>query len=266
MFVIWGSRMYGIRNVVRGFGECEHCQCFAKHKSYEGRKMGHLYYIPLIPMGGRVRVVKECAACDMGSHIPVDELPGFVKDLKDSLMQCVETVDEETHEFQHTNADEPVPVGPFLRDTVDTLYALDRSDVIKDAIQAFNSLDAKYESEVTQASLNEVSGIDDQAIQHYLAAQQTVFLFPTYALASIYTRSGQFDNAIQCYHQITQNAGESIDIYLEMTVPLESAKRFDELCQVLERCFEIAPELKNDKKLTKYYKKYAKKAKRASVV
>ncbi len=58
--IIFGSKMYGVRNVVRGFDECEHCECYAQHKSYSGRKWGHVYFIPLFPMGGRVRVLREC--------------------------------------------------------------------------------------------------------------------------------------------------------------------------------------------------------------
>ena len=69
--IIYGSRMYFKKNLVRSFGECENCGRYGKRVSYQARKFGHIYFIPILPLGSNSQVLRECKSCSMGSHIPV---------------------------------------------------------------------------------------------------------------------------------------------------------------------------------------------------
>jgi len=64
--IVFGSRMYFKKNVVKSFEECEHCGVYGKMISYKARKFGHIYFIPLIPMGKSSQVLRECKKCKRG--------------------------------------------------------------------------------------------------------------------------------------------------------------------------------------------------------
>ncbi len=263
--IIFGSKMYGVRNVVRGFGECEHCECYAQHKSYSGRKWGHVYFIPLFPMGGRVRVLRECSNCDTGAHIPEDELPDMIDAIRNALEACISTLDLHTHECNHPEIDEPVPIGPYIRETVGTLYLLESESLIDEARQAFDGKAAAYESNITQAALAEVKGDDDQALEHYSNARQIAAEFPTFVMAGICQRNEHHEKALSLYNQLLSTVDEPLQVLLAMTESLESLKSHDELCDVLEKCIALEPGLAENKKFMKYCKKVAKKAQQPRV-
>jgi len=260
--IIFGSKMYGVSNVVQGFGECEYCECYAQNKSYSGRKWGHVYFIPLFPMGSRVRVLRECSNCDTGAHIPEDELPGMIDAIRNALEACIATLDPHTHECNHPEIDEPVPIGPYLRETVGTLYLLESESLIDEARQAFDGKSAAYESHITQAALSEVRGDDDQALEHYASARQITAEFPTFVMAGICERNGNQPRALELYNHLLDTVDEPLQVLLAMIEPLEALKEYDELCDVLEKCIALAPALADDKKFSKYCKKMAKKAHR----
>ena len=79
--IIYGSKMYGKSRVVETWGYCDSCGAYSKRQNYNARKWGHLYFIPLIPDGPRVRVLYECAKCSQGLHIPETEVPAMLSDL-----------------------------------------------------------------------------------------------------------------------------------------------------------------------------------------
>ncbi len=82
MIIIYGSRIYGKRDEITGWGRCEECGVYGPHSSYNGRKWGHVYYIPLIPSGPHLRVIKECGNCKTGMHIPEMDVPEMVQEIR----------------------------------------------------------------------------------------------------------------------------------------------------------------------------------------
>ncbi len=65
MVIIWGSRHYGKRRAAVVRAACESCGRAGYKRSYEAWHAGHLYFIPIIPMG-RQRIFRMCSACDQG--------------------------------------------------------------------------------------------------------------------------------------------------------------------------------------------------------
>jgi len=66
--IIFGSRMYGKRNVAAGWGRCEACGHYGQLSNYNARKWGHIYYIPLIP-SGPPRPSRQ-GMCQMSARLP----------------------------------------------------------------------------------------------------------------------------------------------------------------------------------------------------
>ena len=74
MLIIYGSKIYGKRDEITGWGRCEECGVYGRHSSYNGRKFGHIYYIPLIPSGPHLRVMFYWGRLD-SSSIPASRQP-----------------------------------------------------------------------------------------------------------------------------------------------------------------------------------------------
>lgn len=262
--IIFGSRMYGKSNVFVGNGECEHCGNFVQQTSYNGRKFGHIYFIPLIPAGGRVRVLKECGSCNMGNHIPEVQVQDIWNGLKESLGDCIKACSAGQHEFpdRELGGHEPIATGPFLAGTVDMFCALGFAEEVPQVLEVLKSTGARYEHAVATATFQELTGNMQGAIESWKIAVEALPDLPyaPFCLAGVAERTGQFDMALHYLHQANAILEGDVSVMLAMTGPLESLGRYQELCELIEKCIEIVPELESDKKFMKYYKKYSKKA------
>ena len=76
--LIYGSRMYFKKNTVKTTGECEHCGTYGNLTSYQAKKFGHLYFIPILPMGPHSQVLRECPQCRIGTHLSMTDLEPIV--------------------------------------------------------------------------------------------------------------------------------------------------------------------------------------------
>jgi tetratricopeptide (TPR) repeat protein len=72
MFIIYGSRFYSRKNVKTRTGVCRHCGRTNKLQSFEGYRFGHLYFIPIIPLG-REQAIEMCSSCERYLSVPVDK-------------------------------------------------------------------------------------------------------------------------------------------------------------------------------------------------
>ena len=126
--IIYGTRMYGKKNVVNGWGYCTNCDRYLKHSSYNGRKWGHLYFIPLIPDGPHVRVLKECGKCSNGLHIPETEVPAMLDDLRQSCDKALAALIAGQSEFD--DGGETVSCTACITGSVELLYCLQAEDYV----------------------------------------------------------------------------------------------------------------------------------------
>jgi hypothetical protein len=79
----------------------------------------------------------------------------------------------------------------------------------------------------------------------------------------LYLRLGEPSHSLHYYTQANNLLGGDLEIMLEMTAPLEQLERYREVCQLIEKCIEMAPELQQDKKFMKQLTKLEKKAAKA---
>lgn len=259
--LIYGSRMYGVKNKAIAHGSCEHCGEYVRHKSYEGRKWGHIYFIPLIPMGKAVRVLKECPRCNRGQHVDVEQLPAIREAMKESLALCMQAAAAGQHSFN--DGEEDIDNGPFLANATRTLHAVGFGDEIPEMLRLLESVNARYELAVATAHYQELQGKLNQAIESIQGAIECEAgeIYPVYYLATLYQLNGNAEATLEQLEKCNQLlGGNDPGIMLEMCGPLEAVGRYDELVALMEKCISMEPSLEQDKKFMKHLKKMRKKA------
>src|SRR5687768_14657008 len=71
MLIIWGRLYLPKRDRSREQKLCNFCGTFVQLESFEGFCWGHLYYVPLLPLGTH-RVIDRCGQCSMQREIAKD--------------------------------------------------------------------------------------------------------------------------------------------------------------------------------------------------
>lgn len=261
--IIYGSRMYGKRNEVITHGYCRACDKTVKHKSYNGRKFGHVYFIPLFPCGKPSRVVQECGGCGMGSHIPEAEVPGICQGLAEDLHRCVEASGRGEHRIKNADGEE-FDTGPVLASTVEMLTVLDNYGPVSAAIKDLG--EDSYERHVAEAVHEELGGQVQRAFECAKSAARANpdAVWPIVKLAEYSGRLNRHDDHLKLLDRATKMVGpeESLGLKIEKLTPLESLKEFGQMLDVMDECMRDSPELAQDKAFAKERKKVEKKARK----
>ena len=263
--IVFGSRMYFTKNVVKTYQLCPHCGNYAACRSYDARKFGHLYFIPLIPEGGRVRVFKECSKCKMGSHVPIGEAEKLYGRVEALLPNCLEAVGENRREFAAPDSNETYNTGSAASEIIDILLTTGHSEDVPGVIELLRNEGAAYETAVAESALADANGQPDQAHARMREAHESApdELFALMTLADFERRAGDAESELRCLNLAQEIAGEPDPLIMLNTLhPLEKLGRFDELVKTIDQAIELAPQLTQDKNLMKLRKKYAKKARK----
>lgn len=261
--IIYGSRMYGVKNVVYSHGVCNHCGNFGKHRSYNGRKWGHIYFIPLFPLGDHARVLKECGRCKMGQQLPAAEADRLYKEIEVLIEPCVIAACQGEHTFTPPNADEPADTASFLTSAIEMLYVTGHGPDIPGILQMLRDDGADYEYAIALSTHLDLQGQGKSAQEKMQEAADALpdAPYPQTVLAAFAARIGQPEAQLEHLKIANDLAdGDNVPIMLTMAGPLEALQRYGELSELLDRCIALVPELGQDKKFTKLQKKYAKKA------
>ena len=261
--IIYGSRMYGAKNVVHAHGVCEHCGRLVRHKSYDARKFGHLYFIPLIPAGGPVRVLKECPSCNHGVHVPQDQAAAYYGEIESLMPKCVAAAIEGDHEFVIDASGETSPTGPFLTTAIETLYIFGSKADIPEILDILRDGGAEYEYLVARSAHEDLTGDHGTAEQSMLdaAAILSDAPYPLVMLAQFAGRRGDPHRQLELLHQTNNmQGGQNVELMLQMADIYEALNQYDQMIEMMDRCIALVPELAEDKKFMKLHKKYSKKA------
>lgn len=260
--IIYGSKMYGVKNVVWGFGACQHCGVYGKHKSYNGKKFGHLYFIPLIPMGGTVRVMQECVKCKMARHMPEQSVRPLYERIESLMGACVAAAELGEHTFSDGESPEPVETGAFLLDAIELMYVSGYHREVDDLVALFDSDAARYEHALARGVIKEMRSGKADAVEHF---QQAIEAAPDqvlpYLLASdLSANTGNAQQSLDYLDQASEVRPGNIQILLARLGPLEKLQQWDAYCAQYDQCVQMEPGLAKEKKLAKLRKKYGKKA------
>ena len=261
--IIYGSRMYGKRDEVITHGYCRGWDRTVQHKSYNGRKFGHVYFIPLFPCGKPSRVIQECGKCGIGSHIPEAEVPGICQGLTEDLHQCVEASARGEHRIKDADGEE-LDTAPVLASTIEMLTVLNNYGPVGAAIKELG--DDSYERHVAEAVHEELGGQLQRALKCAKSAARAnkEAVWPIAKLAEYSGRLKRHDDQLKLLDRAIKMVGptEALGLKIQKLSPLESLKEFGQMLDVMDECMQDSPKLAQDKVFAKERKKVEKKARK----
>ena len=260
--LIYGSRMYFKKNLVRSFGECEHCGRYGKRVSYRARKFGHIYFIPLIPLGSHSQVLRECKSCSMGSHIPTGQLEPMIDSLSDQFKSWIMELTDGKTEIELEPDQPPTNIGLLITGILDDLYCLNEIENVDSITNLLDANNLPYERDLVMGRWFEIQGDLDQA---RLAFQAAVKTRPNdgaavFQLGLIEILRGDTPAAEEAFNRYLQIYPNDHSPHLELLGLYESQKDYAKLVPCLDILFQCIPQLLEQKKLKKLYKKSLKKS------
>ena len=260
--LIYGSRMYFKQNVVRSFGECEHCGRYGKHVSYRARKFGHIYFIPLIPMGSHSQVLRECKSCSMGAHIPTDQLEPMIDSLSDQFKSWIMEISDGKTEIKLEPDQPPTNIGVLITGILDDLYCLNEIEDVNSITDVLDANNLPYERHLVMGRWFELQGDLDQA---QLAFQAASSARPNdgpsvFQLGLVEVLRGDSAAAEAAFGHYSQLHPDDPSPHLELLGLYETERDYPKLVSCLDTLFESIPSLLEQKKLVKLYKKSLKKS------
>jgi tetratricopeptide (TPR) repeat protein len=251
--------MYGRKNQIRSHGRCEHCGKVGVQHSYEGRKWGHLYFIPIIPEGGRVRVVRECKSCRKGFHIPLENVPRLVESIQKTLIDAVVAIGAKENEMTvdgHSQA-----VVSVLSVNIRDAYCLAGESEVQLLLENLKLVKADNELLLAEAKMAEVRGDLKNAEAKFgeLAGRSTHPII-LYQAARFFHQQARLPEATGLGERVESMLPADLDVKQLLIECYMSRKEWAKLALTYENCFSIAPDLKQQKPIQKAYKKACKKA------
>ena len=260
--LIYGSRMYFKKNHVRSFGECEHCGKYGKRVSYRARKFGHIYWIPLIPMGAHSQILRECKSCNMGAHIPTDRLEPMIDTLSDQFKSWIMELSDGKTEITIEPDDPPTNIGLLIAGILEDLYCLKEIEDVNSITDVLDANGLQYERHFVMGRWHEIQGDLDQAASAFQAAGNAK---PNdgpavFQLGLIEILRGDSAAAETAFNRYLQLYPDDHSPHLELLGLYEGKRDYPKLVTCLDTLFERIPELLDQKKLVKLYKKSLKKS------
>lgn len=264
--IIYGSRMYGRKDPVKGWGFCDSCGRYSQHTSYGGSKWGHIYFIPLIPMGARVRVTKQCGSCSNGMHIPEKSVPSVLDDLRRVSGAALAALSVGQKEFDN-NGTATSCIG-CLVGSVELLYCLCAQDHVEFILSSLQECGLTYEHCLVEGeSLEFHSRLEEAAALYWQAAEcEPAEAFPLMSLGLVHLKQNDYEGARSIYESALELSEDKPPVLEVLLTVYENLKDHARVAETYEQCLAIMPELAQDKKVIKAYRSACKKAGKEPVV
>ena len=250
--------MYGRKNRIKYRGRCENCGKVTTFDNYDGRKWGHLYFIPLIPGGGKVRVMRECQSCNVGVHIPIEHVPQIVESTKQKLDQIIASIGsgESWIKTEANRVSASILIGGIVLD----IFCLKGEEELLLLIDNLRAVGAQKELLLVEAKLHEFKGNNQKADSTYKEIENlddnwdALYFYAKYLYDT--NRPGK---AVVIAEKIELSYVEDLSLKQLLIDCYEGTKQWSKVAATYENCFLIVPELKNQKEVYKRYKKACKK-------
>lgn len=263
--IIFGSRMYGRKNSVTGWGYCANCGKYQKNTSYSGRKWGHIYFIPLIPNGPPVRVVKECKKCSQGMHIPVEDVPNILNNLRQGTKNALGALIAGAKTFNDNGT--ITPSAAYLAGAVEMLLCLQADDHLRLVTSALQEKRLIHAYNLVNGEVLEFQGKLDEAAEAYKQAAECDPHDPLalISLGSVHIKKKDYQSAKAAYERALGLSDDKFPVLQVLLTIYDSLNDYLLLAKTYEECFALVPELTHDKAVLKAYKKACKKAGRQEI-
>lgn len=251
--IVYGRNMYGGKGRVKGVTHCQKCCKYTKNTSYLGRMYWHVFLIPLIPDGPRVRVIKECCRCGNGQHVPEEELPATVASLnKQAQYALAELINGQVAIMQDG---EEVSAVFSLVNLVETMCVFDMGKELAVMSASLKEREMMQVHHLMDGRMMEFKGNIKGARAAYEAASghqpedARVYML----LARICMRLKDVRGARDAYHKALLISSNRYPIFLELLKVYKATKEWFHLAGAYEECFKIRPDLARDGSSYKAY-------------
>jgi tetratricopeptide (TPR) repeat protein len=262
--IIFGSRMYGKKDVLEGLGRCGECGHYGQLSNYNARKWGHIYYIPLIPSGPPVRVVKECPKCKKGLHIPEIEVEETMLEMRRDADAAIDAIAGGSTEYNRDGSSEPQNCLGAIFGNIDFFLCLGGREHVESIMRRLGERQRGYEQQFVSAAVCEFEGDLKAAAGAYETAARLTDRdrLPLLLAGEMWFAAGELDRALDAYRRASSLDPHDLDALQGMIDVHTAQNDYRQMSEVYERAMSIAPDLRNEKKIMKAYKKACKKANR----
>lgn len=262
--IIYGSRIYGKKNVVTGWGHCDQCGTYGPQTSYNGRKWGHIYFIPLIPSGPNLRITNECAKCRHGMHIPEAEVPEFTLGLRESANAALAALAAGRTEFITGDSTESQNCLGALYGPTGLLLSLGEVELVDSILRSLEENGRGYERQLVIGRIREFKGNPEGAAEAYETAAQLEEDggLPVALAGEMWFLADNLERALEAYRRASALNPNDLDAMQGLIDVYTAQGDHWNVSEMYERAFSIVPDLRNQKKVMKAYKKSCKNANR----
>lgn len=258
--IIYGTRMYFRANVVKSYCECEHCGRYGRMTSYQATKFGHIYFIPLLPLGSKSQVLRECGGCSMGAHIPVSNLEPIVDKVQQQFRSWIEQVQAGNSEIEI--GEEKCNVGKLIAGILDDLYCLKQIENADSILTILQAQGMDYEAKLVQARWNELTG--------NLAATKTCFQeaaqmrpedpYAHFQIGKIECLQNNVQGAEVAFGKYLSLVPKDLSAYVELAGLYERNKIYPKIVECYDTLYTLNSSLVTNPGMRKVYKTACKKS------
>ncbi|MEZ6092341.1 MAG: hypothetical protein R3C05_30930 [Pirellulaceae bacterium] len=267
MVIIWGQKPYFKRYKVSSYGFCQHCNRFVKRQSFHARTFFHLYYIPFIPTGAKMRHHQYCPKCQQCLLIPLDEFAQSTEELKTRAAECVMAImdGETTVRFDGMDEAEGIECVAALAELIDWLHDAGERTFIVELINRLGQAQQSLPHTAMQAELDRIQGSRREAIERLqgLMNSHADHGFPPRRVAPLLTLEKRHADAAEAWNRALAMESDTharIGLLLMRIEALNAAKQWSEAVKAYDELFAIEDSLRNDRAIYKSYTKSRKKA------
>lgn len=214
----------------------------------------HVFLIPLIPDGPRVRVIRECCRCGNSQHIAEEELLTTVASLNKQAQHALAGLINGQVTIMQDG--EEVSTVLSLVNLVETMCVFDMGKELAALSMSLKDHAMMQIQHLMDGRIMEFKGNLKGARAAYQAASghqpedAKVYML----LARICMRLKDARGARDAYNKALPISSNRYPIFLELLKVYKATKEWFHLAEAYEECFKIRPDLARD---GSYYKAYA---------
>lgn len=216
-------------------------------------------------MEPRVRVIKKCKKCSHGTHIAEKDVPAVLDSLHESTEKALAALLAGEKEFDNNGT--ATPSAACLAGAVEMLVYLQSDKHLRLILAALQEKELTHAHRLVHGELLELEGKLDEAEEAYQQAAdcEPDDVVPLLSLGSIHLKKGEYEKARLAYEKALALSENRLPVLQVLLMIYESLKEHAKLAETYEECFELVPQLTDDKKTISAYKKACKKAGRQPV-
>ena len=276
--LIFGTRSYFRTRSVTQTGFCSQCEQLTKLRSYDAIHCFHVYFVPLIPTGGRKRYHQNCVKCRHGLEMQLDNYADMVGSLKETAADVVVALDSDDKTFEVPSEDDrsemvQTDAAGLTAVVVDWLYAAGEASYLRELLQSTPPPTGKSPAIQSarlsfEAALDLADGRSKEAAEKYWSASQTdpSSVKAAFIAGRLFAHFRRYDEAIDAYRTAANHSKDDAEraaAWIAAAQQCTAAKRHEEAADAYAAAVAAQPAVAADAAIGKAIRKANKKAGRA---